>query len=380
MARVYISPGGDCYQAGNLIIRHATPADDEALQQILRDNPMQGWLRLALERSPSYFAGENLLGRSRAIIGQDAAKDGAFIGMYHTAFLPVFVNGEVVQAGYLGELRINPAYRNSLRILKHGFASIHPLNRPDANTTAIWFTSIASDNDTARRLLEAKHRKLPRYSPVGELQTLAISVRHGKRPKLLRRATQADTQRICNFYNRQAAQYNFAPNLDPSWLSDSAASKGLRIEDFWIFEDAENIEACIAVWDQRPFKQAVVQGYRFPLNHLRPVYNLFATLQGKPLLPKSGCQLESVTLSFFAISSKAEKHTLKILREALYVAGMKNARIGLIGLSAANPLLPVLRISLKPTIYHTCIETVSWMDKESMRLNDSRVQPEISLL
>jgi hypothetical protein len=380
MTRIEISPDGDRYQADSLIIRQATPADDRALQQILRDNPMQGWLRLALERSPSYFAGENLLGRSRAVIGEDAAKGGAVIGMYHTAFLPVFVNGKVVQAGYLGEMRINPGYRHHLRILKHGFASVRPLNRPESDTAAIWFTSIASDNRAARRLLESQQRSLPRYAPVGELRTLAISVRHGRRPELLRPATQVDIPAICDFYNRQASRYNFAPYLDPAWLNGLTTSKGLNIEDFWLLKEGENIEACIAVWDQRPFKQAVVQGYRFPLNHLRPVYNLFAHLRGKPLLPKTDSRLESVYLSFFTFSPKAEKHALKILREALHIAGVKTAKIGLIGLSATHPLLPELKASLHPTIYRTCIETVSWIDSESANLDEAIVQPEIAIL
>ncbi len=380
MARIEISPKGGRYQAGNLLIRHATAADDAALQQILRDNPMQGWLRLALERSPCYFAGENLLGKSRAVVGQDAAQGGAIIGMYHTHFMPVFVNGAKAQAGYLGELRVNPAYRNRLRILKHGFASIRPLNRPEADRTAIWFTSIASDNHRARRMLEAQHRNLPRYQPAGELQTLAISVRQGRRPELLQRATQADIPAICAFYNRQAARHQFAPCLEPDWLYHLSPSKGLGIEDFWLWKEQQTLRACIAVWDQRGFKQAVVQGYRFPLNLLRPAYNLFAYARGIPSLPASGRRLESVVLAFFAIDPAVQSQALPILREALEIAARKHARIALLGLAEANPLLPAAVSSLHPTIYRTCIETVRWPEQTAQPLDHRMVQPEIALL
>ena len=380
MARIEISPERDRYQTGDLLLRHAAMADDAALQQILRDNPMQGWVTLSLERSPSYFAGEDLLGKSRALIGQDLAQGGEVIGMYHTAFLPLFVNGAMVQAAYLGELRVNPAYRNRLRILKHGFASIRPLNQPQSDNTAIWFTSIASDNLPARRLLEARHRQLPRYTPVGEMQTLAISVRHGRRPEMLYQATPVDIPALCDFYNRQAARYQFAPCLEPSWLSGASAAKGLTVEDFWLYKPFRQIEACIAIWDQRAFKQAVVQGYRFPLSLLRPVYNLFAYLQGKPLLPACGSRLESVNLAFFAIAPGAEKHALQILREALQAAARKKAKIALLGLASANPLLPVLCAALHPTVYRTCIETVSWPDETSLQPNESVVQPEIAIL
>lgn len=380
MPRVEISADGTCYRAGNLIIRHANHADDKTLQQILRDNPMQGWIKLALERSPSYFAGENLLGRSRPIIGQDSANSGAVIGMYHNAFFPVFVNGVLVQAGYLGELRINRAYRNRLRILKHGFAAMRPLNRPESDRAKIWFTSIASDNLRARRLLEAGHQALPRYTPVGELQTMAISVRHGKPPELLRQAAHTDIPAICDFVNHQAARYHFAPYLDPDWLLHSAESKGLSIRDFWLFEADGNIQACIAIWDQRLFKQAVVQGYRFPLNHLRPAYNILAGLQGKPVLPKPGRRLESVYLAFFAYKQNAEKQATNLIREALSIAAGKQAKIALLGLSANHPLLPELTDIFHPTIYQTRIETVNWPDGNSMKLTGLHVQPEIAIL
>jgi N-acetylglutamate synthase-like GNAT family acetyltransferase len=380
MPRVELSPAGDRYRAGNLLIRHATEEDDEALQQILRDNPMQGWIRLALTRSPSYFAGENLMGRSRVVIGEDNAKGGAIVGMYHTHFLPVFVNGKPVLASYLGELRVNPAYRNRPSIIKQGFASIRPLNRPEADQAAIWFTSIASDNHRARRLLESDHADLPRYKPVGELQTLAISVRHGQPPKRLRQATRSDIPAICEFYNRHASRYHFAPYLEPAWLESISDSKGLTIEDFWLYELEGKLQACVAIWDHRAFKQTLVQGYRFPLNRLRPAYNLMAYLQGKPLLPKPHRNLESVYLAFFACTPNAENQASSLLKEGLYIARSKQAKIGLIGFGAAHPLMAKLTSALSPTIYRTCIETVSWKDEKSIKPGASNVQPEIAIL
>jgi N-acetylglutamate synthase-like GNAT family acetyltransferase len=380
MARVEISPAGDRYRAGNLVIRHATTADDAALRQILRDNPMQGWLRLTLERSPSYFAGEHLMGRSRVIIGEDAARDGKVIGMYHVAFQPLLVNGKAMQAGYLGELRINPAYRHSLRLLKQGFASIRPLTRPDSAKAEIWFTSIASDNRTARRLLESGNPHLPRYRPAGELQTLAISVRHGKRPALLRQATKADIPGICDFYNRQARRYHFATLLTPGWLDEESKLKGLGIGDFRLLKDAGEIQACIAIWDQRTFKQVVAQGYRFPLGPLRPAYNLYARLLGRPLLPKPGRRLESIYLAFFALAPSVESLATEVIREALFIAGTKHARIGLIGLAQNHPLLGRIRSCLRPTVYQTCIETVTWEDTPPPELDERAIQPEIAIL
>ncbi|MET0004841.1 MAG: hypothetical protein ABW087_14585 [Candidatus Thiodiazotropha sp.] len=380
MSRVEISSDGKRYCAANLIIRHATEADDEALQIILAENPMQGWLRLAQQRSPSYFAGEDLMGHSIAIIGEDAAKDNAIIGMYHTSFLPLYINGQVVKTGYLGELRVNQSYRSSLRIIKHGFASIRSLTRAESTTTQLWFTSIASDNHVARRLLEADNPKLPRYTPRGELQTLAISTHHGKRPTRFQPAIENDIPTLCEFHQRQASQLNFAPCLDPSWLGGLSRQKGLTIEDFLIYKRDGRIEACIALWDQRPFKQLVVQGYRSPLNYLRGLYNIFAYLSTRPLLPGAHSILESLYLSFFCCSKEFEEEATELVQEALYLASRRGAKIGLIGVAAGNPLLARLKKSFRPTIYKTCIESVSWRDEKPPELNDAPIQPEIALL
>lgn len=373
-------PNIDPYHADNLIFRHAEPTDDPALQQLLRDNPMQGWVTLSLQRRPSYFASEDLIGSSRTVIALDAGQNNQVMGMYSTTFMPFFYNGKVEEGGYLGELRVNKRYRNRLRILKHGFDSIHPLNLPASAATSIWFTSIASDNLKARRLLESKNRQLPKYTPAGELQTLAISTRQGSRPSMLQAANKEDIPAICELYNQQASQYNFATLLDPSWMRRLTDSKGLSLTDFWVYKEDEEIQAAIAVWDQRSFKQVVVQGYRSPLKHLRPLVNLLAYLAGKPLLPREGSQLETVYLSFFCYSPKAEKHVVKLLREALHIAANKNADTALLGISADNPLLPLLRSSLHPVIYRTCIETVSWEDKRTEPINSTRVQPEIAIL
>jgi hypothetical protein len=341
---------------------------------------MQGWVRLSLQRMPSYFASEELIGRSRTVIALDARRENEVVGMYRTTFMPFYYNGTLVEGGYLGELRVNKAFRNRLHILRHGFDSIHPLNLPESASTSIWFTSIASDNFRARRLLESKNSKLPGYTPVGELLTLAISIRRGKRSAMLQTAQQADIPAICQLHNRQASRYQFASHLDPEWLRGLTGSKGLSLDDFRVYRDDEGIQACLAVWDQRAIKQVIVQGYRPPLNRLRLLVNLFAAHIGKPKLPAPNDRLEHVYLAFFAFTKRAEQHAVHLLQEALHIAKEKNADTALLGVSAGNPLLPRLRARLHPVIYTTCIESVSWNDIKQPEHHEAMVQPEIALL
>jgi hypothetical protein len=363
-----------------LIFRHAEAQDDPALQRLLSSNPMQGWIRLSLQRQPSYFASEDLMGRSSTVIILDAGQDNEVVGMFRTTFMPFYFKGSVVEGGYLSELRINKAYRNRLRILRHGFESIKWLNLPESSATSIWFTSIASDNSTARRLLESENSRLPRYIPAGELLTLVISVKHCKPTAMLQSARQEDILAICELYNRQASQYDFASHLDPEWLRSLTGCKGLRLADFWVYRDHQGIQAVVAVWDQRAIKQVVVQGYRPPLNRLRPFYNLLASLTGRPKLPPRNARLESVYLSFFACTKRVENDAVLLLREALLIAKRKHAESVLLGISAGNPLLPLLRANLRPVEYSTCIETVNWQHIKHPGTHRAMVQPEIAIL
>lgn len=374
------APVNDTYRAGNITIRRATAADDGALRQVLRDNTMQGWVRLALEREPSYFAGGDLAGHDCVVIGEDRRHHGAIVGMYHVAFMPAWVNGEPVPVAYLGSLRINPGYRHRFGLLKHGFASIRPLTAPDSTAARYWFTSISSDNEVARRLLEANRPGLPRYTPVSELHTLAMSVRHAQRPALLRAARPADVPAICDFHAQQARGYQFAPRLTPGLLNRLCDSGRLSIGDFRLLEDRGTIAACVAVWDQRRFKQACVRGYRFPLNYLRPAYNLYAWLRRRPPLPRPGKRLDSVYLAFFGLAPAAHGIASEILREALHSVRALGGRIGLLGLAGDHPVRPAVEAVLHPAVYRTWIETVSWQDPDGTPLHGAPAQPEIALL
>src|SRR5207248_939899 len=65
--------------------------------------------------------------------------------------------------------------RGRFAILRDGYDFFHTLQRD--NPADLYFTSIAADNDRARRLLENGARGLPKYSFLAELDTLLVAVR-----------------------------------------------------------------------------------------------------------------------------------------------------------------------------------------------------------
>lgn len=367
----------ESFCAAGVTYQKAGSDDDLALRMLLRSNDIDSWVRMSIEREPSFFHGENLTGESSTVIARRSESPHEVVGMYSMAVQKTHVNGAPVGTGYLGALRVNPEFRHRLGILKNGFASARALSGIDALPV---FTSVASDNVAARRLLEANLRGMPCYTPVGEVESMGFSTRQGKSGGLLQAASPADIPGLVEFFNTAAAAYQFAPVLSRQWLTELPRSGGLRLDDFWLLKDGSRLRGCIAIWDQRGFKQIVARGYRFPLNRLLGGYNLFAHLTGRLSLPKPGKQLQQVFLSFLMLDAQAADNVTHIIREALLIARRKGARVGTLGLATHNPVAGRLRDNLNASIYKSCIETVHWPDGPAPGLDGRPPQPEIALL
>ncbi len=366
----------DSYQTGNIIYRRAAAQDDAALRAMLRENAMDSWIVMSLERESCYFDGDNLMGESGVVIAHRADVSEHSVGMYNYALLPVHVDGKPVQAAYLGGLRVQPSFRHKLSILKHGFASIKHLG-PEC---AEFFTSVASENAPARRLLEKRLKGMPLYRPVGEMETLAIAVRQARSSGLLQPAVAADIPALVEFCHRQSSVYQFSPVVTELWLRGLTGEKGLRLSDFWLLKDGRGVCGCLAVWDQRAFKQTVARAYRFPLDLLRPAYNLWAGVAGHVKLPAPGQRLEQVFLSFVAFDDSVENVMVEAVREGLARVRDKNATVGVVGFSTCNPLLAKLKNAMPFNAYRTCIESVSLAGHSLPQLDGRAPQPEVALL
>ncbi|MDH5325259.1 MAG: hypothetical protein OEZ68_15880 [Gammaproteobacteria bacterium] len=362
------------FEAGGIEHRIARAEHDVELRQLLKANAMDSWVQLAMEREPAYFQGSGLMGDSVTVIAH--THDGCVVGMYNCNRLPVHVNGQARNLVYLGGLRVNPRYRMRFRILKNGFESIRQL-LPFDGSLPFYFTSIASENRVARRLLEAGLKGLPRYEWVDELLSLAMSTRQGKIHGLLRPAQADDVTAITELYNRTVQAYQFSAVLEESWLYSLDGSHGLRLEDFWVYEQAGELKACMAFWDQTAFKQIRVQGYRFPVNMLRPFYNGFARLTGRISLPPRGRLFSQAYWCFLALDETVTRLAVPLLQDGLGRAAQKGIESLVVGMSRHNPLCGILQ-QFPLQIYKTCIETVSW-DSSLIRLQGP-AQPEIALL
>jgi hypothetical protein len=279
--------------------------------------------------------------------------------MYTASVLPVHVNGAPSQLGYLGGLRVNPGYRRRIRHLREGYASIRRLAPA---TVPWWFTVVAAENGTARRLLESGVPGLPAYHAQGDYVTYAVATARGKRRGLWRHATADDIPHIVAFYNAQAARFQCSPVLEDEIV------RRIGVEHFFLYED----RGVAALWDQRAFKQIVARRYRKPIGSLLRLYNLYAKLFRRIPLPREGGALDQTFIAFLALADSVDADVL--LKDLLSHCETPAASIGL---HAKHPLVPIIE-KLRPIPYPARVYAVSFDGTPPP--NGWPAQPEAALL
>jgi len=341
-------------------LRLATEADDAVIRALLRDNAMPAWVDMAIEREPSFFAGKDIFGRDWAVIAEEK---GEVIGMYSASVLPLHVDGRPERLGYLGGLRVNPGHRRRIRHLRDGYASIRRL-APVTGTLPWWFTVVAAENTTARRLLESGVPGLPAYHFQGDYVTFAVATARGRRRNLWRRAAASDVAHVVTFYNAQAGRFQYAPVLSEDLVHR------IGIANFFLYED----RGVAALWDQRAFKQIVARRYRRSLRALLPFYNFYAKLSRRIPLPREGRALDQTFIAFLALSDPVQANIDGLLLDLLSNCTTPAASIGL---HARHPLVEVIK-KLKPLFYPARVYAVTFEDAPLP--NGRPAQPEAALL
>src|SRR6185503_2625474 len=151
MARSILARELTVARAGRVEFGVATKADDPDIRRLLRDNPMPGKVSLSLEREPDYFADAGLPGEIKQSIV--ARQDGRLLCTGSCVIRQRFVNGQPRRVGYLGGLRLDAPYAGRFDILRRGYEFFRELQTGAA--ADFYFTSIAADNERARKFLEA---------------------------------------------------------------------------------------------------------------------------------------------------------------------------------------------------------------------------------
>jgi len=346
----------------------AGPGDDADLRHVLAATPMDGTIRVSFQREPWWFAAPGVDGRLCQIVACRDRTTGRIFGFGCRAIRDVFINGQPGVVGYLSNLRVLPEYRNR-GLVARGYAFFRQLHQD--GLTPFYYTTIAAGNETALAVLTAGRAGLPRNHAAGAFHTVAIALPwRGKvnaPPDFtIRPAQEADVPRLVEFLNTVGPRRQFFPRYAVTDFSPGGALQGLAPGDVLLAERRGSIVGALAGWDQHAYRQRVVHAYGGWLGRWRPVYNGWAWLRGRAGLPAVGAPLR-LLLAALPVVADDDAGVLRALLAAL----VQRARTGpwshvLVGLHAADPLLPLVR-RYQSACYTTQLYLVCWDDGEAAR-------------
>ena len=358
----------------------ADAADEPALRRLLRETALAGAVSVTLEREPCIHFGNAIEGESNQILVGRSPVDGSILAMGTRTLLNCYVNGMRRAVGYLGQLRLHPSCRSNPRLLRRGYESLRRLHEDGA--APFYVTTIISDNDRARRVLEAGLAGMPTYQYVGEVLTLVLATLGPTQPpRAARGSTEAyiDTARIDDLddivacLERNGQRYQLTPCWTRADLLSATRSRGLRVEDFIVARRGERLVGSIACWDQREFKQTVVRGYSRSLAWARPLANCLAPLTGIPRLPAVGQAFAYAYLSHLAVDDDDPAVFEALVRTALQAARKRGLRHVLLGLGEHSALTPIALERFKTRQYRSRAYLAYWPDGlDAARAVDSR--------
>ncbi len=352
----------------------ATEADEAAIRRLLRDNPMRGAITVSFEREPDYFRGADVAGGEDQTIV--AFADGQLVCMGRCTQRECWVNGAVRRVGYLAELRLDAMARGRFGILRDGYEFFHALQHDDP--ADLYFTSIAADNDRARRLLETGARGLPAYCYLAEVDTLLIAV--PRRPRAVKLGVEPatpervpDLLRVLNGQRHQLATVWTAENLRA--LEDH----GLPLDRFFLALDGGEVVACCALWDQRGFRQTVIRGYSPALAVARPAVNFASRIFGTPHLPPAGSVLAHAFLSPLAFVRGAEVTLSEFIESFFPLASQIGAEFLTLALPTTDTRLAALCRRVSARTWRSRLYRVDWPGRRALEVAGTFL-PDVALL
>lgn len=358
----------------------AGPADEAELRALLRRSPTAGSARLAFTREPDYFAADGLAGSRDKTLIHRSGED--LDGIGRLAALELHRDGEPRQMAYLGELRLDPGVRGRARVLREGYAALREWAEGQAPDGC--FTSIAAENERARRVLENGGRLgLPAYVPITRLFTRLIPVRAaGAAPSSGENPEGIGETELTEFLQREAKKAQLTLTWDAArW--PALRRHGLHPGDFVLVREGNRpggrLVAAGAVWDLRAFRQVVVDGYSGFLRRAWPLLRFLARLRLSPALPAPGETLAQGMI--FGAAVEEPRHWAPLLRGLLQAAAKKGLRWLVIAREERDPELAQLRRLVAAREYATRLFEVCWQGQPAGgSWGDFPFRPEVALL
>jgi hypothetical protein len=360
-------------------------ADDAEVRRVLRESPLGGSIMVSLEREPDSGIAAAIEGDVHHTLIARERSTGRVAAIGSRSVRNVYINGRRSRLAYLGQLRFARPFRVPRELLESGFAACRALH--ESGDAPFSMISIVADNEPAARLLLGmRSTSMPRFVPAGAVSTLVMQCRGRARQKArqsveIRSGTPELLGDILACLRRHAVRHQFAPDWGGGVLCSPLRTPDLTPANFVVAIRAGRVVGCVALWDQRRFKQVVVRGYSPNMARVRPLLNAGGRWLGIPRLPDPGQRLDFAYLSHLAVDEDAAE-TAACLVAAARQRAAPDLDYVVTGIGEGSPLLAPLRRAFRHREYRSLLFLACWPGEEAAaHAVDGRVpHPEVAIL
>ena len=318
----------------------AVPEDGPAILDLLEGDPSAGRISLIYTRRPDPWASYMREGDEVMLAVSRTRETARVDGMAACAVNNLYLKGRPAKIAYLFGFRLRKEALSRIVLLPRGYRTF--LDNMKEKGVRCAYTTVLEENLPARRMLEKRRSSMPVYEFAGNFEIYALvpggrgHLPHGYR---FYQAGPADESDLLEFLNREGSRHPFFPCLTAEDLRTGSTTP--QLGDFYILEDRNHELICAgAIWDQREYKQYVLNGYGGFYRWIYPFSPLFR-LFGYPRLCRPGTILPFFTLSCFAAKGDEPEYFNYFLN------GIRRAGRGfeyfIVGFHELHPLREVFR-------------------------------------
>lgn len=328
------APGGD----PRLGFRGAVPGDDAGLRRILRQSAFGTRVVFTLEREPSFFDAEGILGESTRTGVLTTDRSGPPLGLVSRSAVWVYLGGNMRRVGFVHTARL--PQKGTLAATTAFLRSVR-----DPDDAPFDILPILEDEAGLRDALLKPVRGRPPVRLAGSVTVFLISVRavdlrHVSPATGV--ASNALVPRILACLERNGRRVALAQVWRTLDFEGPVRRRGLELSDLRLHVEEGEVRGCIGIWDQTSFKQAVVRAY--------PRSGSIWTLIGKRsdsrrryFLPAEGSPLRYATISHLAVDGDSPGIFRSLVAAATVEARRRRLDHIALVLGKGDPLADVLR-------------------------------------
>lgn len=321
-----------------MLIREATPDDNEGLLRLTSLVGMRGVIDLRIDRKPDFFALLHERGPCYILV---AESDGQIVGIIAAAVHEAIVVGNLCTIYYVSDFKVHPDHQNSRLAFRLVNKLLDYLKSMEADL--LLCTSILG-NKKVEPFFEG-HLGIPRFTEMGTFSVFQIlpSLVRSKEVHLPDRSrTEHELEELCDFFNLASQDYTMAPHTKPQDLKNKM--------NLFKRENGKIIAAvCIA--DYMRLKQNVVTKVPFKLKLISKGVNLLSHLIPSFHLPEEGEAIRLLNIKRMAVSSGKFAELQKLISSARYLLYRNQFIFLTIALHPADPCRKIFARLPKFTLF-----------------------------